>query len=273
MTKKSRKRRGGDIRTPDPITKQMLNEAIKQYSGKMVRVFREVEKILGIKTPVKDDAKLLKMFKEVTPREINRIKTIKTIKTIKQSGGAPPCPEAPTPASFQQRFSAPQKAELSRAYENIWNPYQVKDENNAGPDGFKCTANGWGDVGEDEIDCGCKTDPFSMECLTKDNLIESPGGACYSSTDQHGRGLLDLLYNGDPERGIAPNRRNPLTNAPWTPEELQWLNDVGIREVVDVVAIDRDDDVRERDFRAFEVRLDRVHYLHTRRALSRSRVL
>ena len=124
----------------------MLNDAIKQYSEKMVRVFREVVKRVGIKTPTIGDAKLLKMFKEVTPSEINGIKT------IKQSGGAPPCPEAPTPASFQQRFSAPQKAELSRAYENIWNPYQVKDENNAGPDGFKCTANGWGDVGEDEID-------------------------------------------------------------------------------------------------------------------------
>ena len=260
MTKKSRKKRGEDIRTPDPITKQMLNKAIKQYSGKMVRVFREVEKILGIKTRVKDDAKLLKMFKEVTPREINGIKTIKTIKTIKQSGGAR-CPETPNPTSFQQHFSEPQKEELSRAYENIWNPYQVKDENNAGPDGFKCTTNGWGDVGEDDIECGCKTDPMSMECLTKDNLIESPGGACYSAVEARtGRRMLDILYNGDPERGIAPNRRNPFTNAPWTAEELQWLSDVGIREVVDVVAIDRDDDVRERDFRAFEVRLNRVHF-------------
>ena len=45
MTKKSRKRRGGDIRTPDPITKQMLNDAIKKNAKKMLNVFHKVEKM------------------------------------------------------------------------------------------------------------------------------------------------------------------------------------------------------------------------------------
>ena len=90
MPKKSRKRRGG-LKPPPRITKQklnekMLNEIIKKNAKKMLNVFHKVEKMFNL--PNTPDKKLLKMFKEVKPKEIENLFDTPIKQSGKQSGGA-----------------------------------------------------------------------------------------------------------------------------------------------------------------------------------------
>ena len=108
------------------------------------------------------------MFKKVKPQEVETLFD----KPIKQSGGAPvlPCDN-----NTWNNFSENEQAQLLRAYDeyNIWDPYH-----NAGGDAFSCTPNDWGEVGD--IECACKNDPISWNCLEQNNMIQLPNGWCYN---------------------------------------------------------------------------------------------
>jgi hypothetical protein len=222
MPKKSRKRRGG-LKPPPRITKQklnekMLNESIKKNAKQMLNVFHKVEKMFNL--PNTPDKKLLKMFKEVKPKEIENLFDTPIKQSGKQSGGAIAeiCEN-----NRWENFSEEQQEQLIKAYNaGIWDPY-----NRGGGGQFSCTNNAFGDIeGEEEedIECACKVDPISFGCLENDTMIETPGRGAEGATTCFNKENLALMYRR------VPNMRgkNPLTNSVWDAEEIQWLIDNGV---------------------------------------------
>jgi len=252
MPKKSRKRRGG-LKPPPRITKQklnekMLNEIIKKNAKKMLNVFHKVEKMFNL--PNTPDKKLLKMFKEVKPKEIENLFDTPIKQSGKQSGGAIAeiCEN-----NRWENFSEEQQEQLIKAYNaGIWDPY-----NRGGGGQFSCTNNGFGDIEDDDgqdIECACKVDPISFGCLENDTMIESPGRGAEGATTCFNKENLALMYRR------VPNMRgkNPLTNSVWDAEEIQWLIDGG------VVPEDGDwlgERAKYDAYRALERRLTIVHGL------------
>jgi hypothetical protein len=228
------------------LNEKMLNESIKKNAKQMLNVFHKVEKMFNL--PNTPDKKLLKMFKEVKPKEIENLFDTPIKQSGKQSGGAIAeiCEN-----NRWENFSEEQQEQLIKAYNaGIWDPY-----NRGGGGQFSCTNNGFGDIeDEEDIECACKVDPISFGCLENDTMIESPGRGAEGATTCFNKENLALMYRRIPNmRG-----KNPLTNSAWNAVEIQWLIDEG------VVPEDGDwlgERAKYDAYRALERRLTIVHGL------------